>query len=142
MTRTATIKWLTKPQYRSFINQLSNPTDELLFRLMGDCGLRVGEVIGGKYVGIWTTKGKDHRHETELAGLCKSNFHGDEIVVYGKGGVLRVLPVPARVKVLLEACQTPMMKPLDRFVSIGYTDRKSTRLNSSHIPLSRMPSSA
>ena len=24
----------------------------------------------------------------------------------------------------------------------GYTDRKSTRLNSSHIPLSRMPSSA
>ena len=25
---------------------------------------------------------------------------------------------------------------------IGYEDRKSTRLNSSHIPLSRMPSSA
>ena len=25
---------------------------------------------------------------------------------------------------------------------VGFTDRKSTRLNSSHIPLSRMPSSA
>ena len=28
------------------------------------------------------------------------------------------------------------------FTRVGFTDRKSTRLNSSHIPLSRMPSSA
>ena len=28
------------------------------------------------------------------------------------------------------------------FFSVGVADRKSTRLNSSHIPLSRMPSSA
>ena len=29
-----------------------------------------------------------------------------------------------------------------RLIDLYYTDRKSTRLNSSHIPLSRMPSSA
>ena len=31
---------------------------------------------------------------------------------------------------------------LDAAIAIDNTDRKSTRLNSSHIPLSRMPSSA
>ena len=31
---------------------------------------------------------------------------------------------------------------IDRSARISPTDRKSTRLNSSHIPLSRMPSSA
>ena len=33
-------------------------------------------------------------------------------------------------------------KTADGFWAPGYIDRKSTRLNSSHIPLSRMPSSA
>ena len=33
-------------------------------------------------------------------------------------------------------------KAADRFKEISEADRKSTRLNSSHIPLSRMPSSA
>ena len=32
--------------------------------------------------------------------------------------------------------------PLGRRDTLGLVDRKSTRLNSSHIPLSRMPSSA
>jgi hypothetical protein len=32
--------------------------------------------------------------------------------------------------------------PLPNYINIANRDRKSTRLNSSHIPLSRMPSSA
>ena len=31
---------------------------------------------------------------------------------------------------------------VNSFAALNYADRKSTRLNSSHIPLSRMPSSA
>ena len=40
---------------------------------------------------------------------------------------------------------TPVKLQLQWFIQAqfaGYLDRKSTRLNSSHIPLSRMPSSA
>ena len=50
---------------------------------------------------------------------------------------------------LLEA-STPIYKPILTAFAVGllvsgillFPDRKSTRLNSSHIPLSRMPSSA
>ena len=35
-----------------------------------------------------------------------------------------------------------MLVPDEDFIEKHYIDRKSTRLNSSHIPLSRMPSSA
>ena len=37
---------------------------------------------------------------------------------------------------------TPTIEYMNKAMSEGILDRKSTRLNSSHIPLSRMPSSA
>ena len=60
----------------------------------------------------------------------------------------------ATPKVLHQICGVPILghvlntlkelKPQQNVVVIGHQkeDRKSTRLNSSHIPLSRMPSSA
>ena len=46
------------------------------------------------------------------------------------------------VRVLASAAGGPASGGGDRFVAPGYLDRKSTRLNSSHIQKSRMPSSA
>ena len=45
----------------------------------------------------------------------------------------------------LVGCRDKLLALADKHVETiipAYTDRKSTRLNSSHIPLSRMPSSA
>ena len=48
-----------------------------------------------------------------------------------------------RAQVLSASDGTPKMKEIAAAVQEGAAaDRKSTRLNSSHIPLSRMPSSA
>ena len=41
-----------------------------------------------------------------------------------------------------EALQEMLSQPVGQADSSVFEDRKSTRLNSSHIPLSRMPSSA
>ena len=38
--------------------------------------------------------------------------------------------------------RTKLMAALNEQIALAKADRKSTRLNSSHIPLSRMPSSA
>ena len=64
---------------------------------------------------------------------------GEDIVIYG--GAFKV------TKGLIEefgkerVIDTPISESAIIGVAVG-TDRKSTRLNSSHIPLSRMPSSA
>ena len=54
-----------------------------------------------------------------------------------------------RVKAMNDAGEKKVLKTWSRastifpeFVGHTFADRKSTRLNSSHIPLSRMPSSA
>ena len=61
----------------------------------------------------------------------------DTVVLYDELAYHDVLPVEWK----------PLPRPLDRFELIGMDesntlDRKSTRLNSSHSDLSRMPSSA
>ena len=57
------------------------------------------------------------------------------VAVYRFGSALRVPGVDGQaVKQLREASNSQG--------ALGFLDRKSTRLNSSHIPLSRMPSSA
>ena len=43
---------------------------------------------------------------------------------------------------IITATVTTQTTPSGSIVYIDFSDRKSTRLNSSHIPLSRMPSSA
>ncbi len=52
--------------------------------------------------------------------------------------------VPSGVRVHIALGVTDMRKGLDGLAMLvqEVLDRKSTRLNSSHIPLSRMPSSA
>ena len=54
-----------------------------------------------------------------------------------KGNEYRVAAVPATVHEIVRHGHTVYVE-----TGAGVGDRKSTRLNSSHIPLSRMPSSA
>ena len=57
------------------------------------------------------------------------NYNGESIAILGMG-LLWIVQSPARVAGFIFV------------LFLCYLDRKSTRLNSSHIPLSRMPSSA
>ena len=53
-----------------------------------------------------------------------------------------VLPDPFGLERLENLCEANGMEVIKGLNSLNALDRKSTRLNSSHIPLSRMPSSA
>ena len=53
-----------------------------------------------------------------------------------------LLEIQKRKKDLAPKSESQNNLSIDKAVFVGSTDRKSTRLNSSHIPLSRMPSSA
>src|ERR1051326_6765203 len=71
-------------------------------------------------------------------GMMGQDLHGVAADLLQRVGVVH----PARAGELAEALQ----RPADLMLRIDHVaarlDRKSTRLNSSHIPLSRMPSSA
>lgn len=109
-------------QYRSFLSHVNKPRDELIFRLMGECGLRVGEVIGGKYKGQWTVaNGEERSNETELPGLRRMDRLPDaRIRIRGKGTKDRVLFTTKRIEELLDAME-PLGGSQDRYVSIVYT---------------------
>ena len=69
-----------------------------------------------------------HRLIEQLASqVYASGWDFHAIVCLARGG-MRVGDVLSRI--------------FDKPLGVLFTDRKSTRLNSSHIPLSRMPSSA
>ena len=70
-----------------------------------------------------------------------------------KDGGLLIIEVPVRVRYPFSGNDEPLLPHTEKFdghyreygigtFSAKVRDRKSTRLNSSHIPLSRMPSSA
>ena len=120
----------------------------------------VGRYLGG-LLREWTD-GASHGHAITLyshrpvewaAGRCPVR------IVPGTGGTLweqralRAAITEDRADVLFSpAYSTPLLTRVPRVVALHdisfvarpdwYRDRKSTRLNSSHIPLSRMPSSA
>ena len=76
--------------------------------------------------------------------LSKTFISPKEIIITASGTSLNAAML---VKCLIEKeadCSIIVENPFQlRYYSKGFsTDRKSTRLNSSHIPLSRMPSSA
>ena len=83
------------------------------------------------------------------AGSGLWQYHNPVAVTFGAGALDR-LPhiVGARKAVLITFPEAGALGLIDRVRSLlgdaisGVIDRKSTRLNSSHIPLSRMPSSA
>ena len=62
-------------------------------------------------------------------------------IIIGLGAIGACLGIALMGGKYIEACarQPELMEPLQTKM---FLDRKSTRLNSSHIPLSRMPSSA
>ena len=69
--------------------------------------------------------------KTQLSSLLEAVQRGEEVTIarYGK-------PIAKLV-----ALEPPQKRELG-FHPVAMTDRKSTRLNSSHLDLSRMPSSA
>ena len=76
-----------------------------------------------------------------MDGLAKLEYRGYDsagIAVYHDGAIA-VRKKAGRLVNLAEAVKA---HPVVGTVGIGHTDRKSTRLNSSHCLLSRMPSSA
>ena len=75
---------------------------------------------------------KDHIIQADITYLFLA------IVVMIASVIVRAM----RWKLILIPLHTFSINPLYKSTMIGYLDRKSTRLNSSHIPLSRMPSSA
>ena len=90
---------------------------------------------------------------TEIAG--SSDVFRGGVIAYANGVKESMLGVPARIlevegavsegtaRAMAEAARSQLGASLAVAVSgVAARDRKSTRLNSSHIPLSRMPSSA
>ena len=70
--------------------------------------------------------------------------HVYDVVVVGAGGAGLRATMGAAEKGLKTACITKVFPTRSHTVAAqgGIADRKSTRLNSSHLRLSRMPSSA
>ena len=77
---------------------------------------------------------------THLAGLARIALKTDEIDHLATQLDV-ILGAVAKVQEVAGADVSPTSHPLP-LVNVFRPDRKSTRLNSSHIPLSRMPSSA
>ena len=75
---------------------------------------------------------------------------GQVIGIVGRSGsgkstiakLIQRLYVPERGRILVDGVDLAQVDPAWLRRQVGVVDRKSTRLNSSHIPLSRMPSSA
>ena len=75
------------------------------------------------------------------SGLTLAQAVGMTVLVFAGSAQLSSLPLIAAASPVWVIVLTALVVNL-RFVIYAAADRKSTRLNSSHIPLSRMPSSA
>ena len=117
-------------------NKMKDRRNEIMVLISFYCGLRPFELlqIEVNHInwGVW----------------LKDQSKNGEIRVIGKGNKERKLPI---MKDIMRYTYwwiqetLPDIKPDERLFKIcdrHWRDRKSTRLNSSHIPLSRMPSSA
>ena len=121
------------------------------------CGTRTAKLIGGieanfwrlalatLFLGVWTFTGGNGLGSGALPIFLLSGLIGIGI---GDAGLFEALPrLGSRLSVLLIQCGTAPIAALVEWLWLGTTlgavqDRKSTRLNSSHTPVSRMPSSA
>ena len=71
---------------------------------------------------------------------------GKQFAIHWKGGQYRLMESPSKKPLLMHAIEWDSQESArgyaEAYLKVMRGDRKSTRLNSSHIPLSRMPSSA
>ena len=90
-----------------------------------------------KEFGRWTKKHKEAIYETR-AGIPTEHFQG--YTTLNKAGDILYLYLPYKPNGPVEV--KGLMNKVNRIWVVGNGDRKSTRLNSSHTTVSRMPSSA
>ena len=86
----------------------------------------------------------DFTPPSEIRWVKNPNGSNEQAILFGDPS--KPGPYVARIKWYPGKFSRPHFHPNDRFFVVisgtWWIDRKSTRLNSSHIPLSRMPSSA
>jgi len=120
MGRNRVHRYLSLEKYLEFLSFIDNPRDELIFRLMGDCGLRVGEVVGAheekRYI---RSDGSAGKSVTDLPGLRRMDrLPNDQIRVRGKGSYDRIVTITPRIAALVDALD-PHGGAQDRYVKIS-----------------------
>ena len=115
---------------------VGKPVDDFLYLHIGG-GIRLGIVTAGRLYSGATGKAGELGHVVVV--------HDGPVCYCGNYGCLESLAGPVAVA---DQARQAISKGVDSSIPVhaeqtaGQIDRKSTRLNSSHIPLSRMPSSA
>ena len=117
-------------------------------------GVWLTEAGGGRLIIVVSIKQRYPGHARQagmIAGFCHAGAYlgryvivvDDDIDVTNTGDVLWAVATRSNPEVDIEIIRRCWSGPLDPVIPMGQKgDRKSTRLNSSHIQKSRMPSSA
>ena len=100
--------------------------------------------LGNKPVKLTTRDFDDEVDVDQLTSIDHSNLYGEAVTVPALMNKVGILKTEAErylseKKLELEVFEAELRQSIRKD---AIADRKSTRLNSSHIPLSRMPSSA
>ena len=135
---------ITRPLINALYNSgklYADKKNNAIFILLKNKNIVVGAEIHGTNIKPW--KGMAFGSNKNLGYFCVGKENSKKITICESAiDAISFIELEPAYMAISTSGVTSNPAWLNLFIDRNFTDRKSTRLNSSHIPLSRMPSSA